>query len=194
MEHHPQFGQHVLLEWGASSVSEPALQWGHGLRVDLLAAGKKESLLPDYVTREEISNIENNDSMVYRVQFGDFVLLLMGDGELATEQFLEDRWPAELLATSVLKVGHHGANDATSERFLSLVDPRAGFIPNALSENPGFEHPKVMERLRRQGADFYASDRAIPNRERFTTGVRADILLWTDGDAFTIVAAPTRFE
>lgn len=194
IEHHPRFGQHVLLEWGASSESEPALQWGNGLRVDLLAAGQKENFLPNFIQQTERGTIENNDSMIYRVQYGDFVLLLMGDGEFTVEDFLEDHWPAELLEASVLKVGHHGANDASSAEFLAIVNPRVGLIANAASENPGLEHPKVMERLRRQGADFYASDHAIPNRGRSTSGVRGDIVIWTDGDAFTVVAVPTRFE
>jgi len=194
IEHHPRFGQHVLLEWGASSESEPALRWGKGLRVDLLAAGQKENMLPHFIQQTERGTIENNDSMIYRVQYGDFVLLLMGDGEFAAEHFLEEHWPTKLLQASVLKVGHHGANDASSAEFLAIVDPRVGLISNSASENPGLEHPKVMERLRRQGADFYASDRAIPNRGRSTSGVRGDIVVWSDGDAFTVVAVPTRFE
>jgi hypothetical protein len=184
----------VLLERGASSESEPALQWGDGLRVDLLAAGKKDNVLPNFLQRTEVGEIENNDSMVYRVQYGSFVLLLMGDGEFATEEFLQSHWPAERLQASVLKTGHHGANDATSQEFLEIVNPRVGLISHAVSENPGLEHPKVMERLRQQGADYYASDRVIPNRERISSGARGDILLWTDGEAFTIVAVPTRFE
>lgn len=194
MENHPQIGRHVLLERGASSESEPALQWGDGLRVDLLAAGKKDNVLPNFLQRTEVGEIENNDSMVYRVQYGSFVLLLMGDGEFATEEFLQSHWPAERLQASVLKTGHHGANDATSQEFLEIVNPRVGLISHAVSENPGLEHPKVMERLRQQGADYYASDRVIPNRERISSGARGDILLWTDGEAFTIVAVPTRFE
>jgi len=194
IEEHPELEQHVLLEWGASSESESSLRWGNGVRVDLLAAGQKEDLLPDFMKKTETGSIENNDSMVYRLQYESFVLLLMGDGELETEQFLEKKWPVEFLESSVLKVGHHGANDASSERFIGFVNPRVALIPNALSENPGVEHAEVMDRLRRQGADFYASDRAIPNRERSTSGVRADILLWTDGEAFTVVSVPSRFE
>ncbi|HET9886501.1 MAG TPA: MBL fold metallo-hydrolase [bacterium] len=188
----PILGQHVLLEWGASSEFEPALRWGDGLRVDLLSAGKKESIIPDFIQPAQTGSAENNDSMVYRVQFRNFVLLLMGDAEFSTENFMMDHWPAEFLQSSVLKVGHHGAEDASSEKFVSLVNPRAAFISNALSENPGVEHASVMARFREQGADFYASDRVMPNRQE--SGARGDVLLWTDGDAFTVVAVPTRFE
>lgn len=184
----------VKLRWGASSESEPALRWGTNLRVDLLSAGRKDYLLPDFILQAEAGSVVNNDSMIYRVQFGNFVMLLMGDGEFTTEQFLEDHWPQEVLRASILKVGHHGSNDASSERFLKTVDPRVALIPNALSENPGVQHPNVLGRLRNFGADMFASDRAIPNRARTLPGVRADIHVWTDGDGFTIVAIPSRFE
>jgi len=180
-------GQHVELETGASSATEPALRWGDRVRVDLLAAGRKDFLLPDFILQAEIGSVQNNDSMIYRVQFEDFVMILMGDGEFATEQFLQNRWPHGFLEAHVLKLGHHGSNDANSERFLDVVDPIVAMIPNAVSENPGVEHPFVLGRLRKRGTDYFASDRVIPNRDRAESGVRGDVLLYTDGAAFTVV-------
>lgn len=187
-------GEHVTLSTGASSESEPALQWGDGLRVDLLAEGRKDFLLPEWILSQEPGSVQNNDSMIYRVQFGDFVMLLMGDGEFATEQFLENTYPRELLQATVLKLGHHGSNDANSERFLNVVDPVIGLITNAVSENPGVEHPYVMNRLRARGTDYFASDRVIANRDRAESGVRGDVLIYTDGTAFTVIAENIRYE
>jgi hypothetical protein len=67
-------------------------------------------------------------------------------------------------------------------------------IPNAVSENPGVEHPYVLSRLEKRGTDYFASDRVIPNRDRAESGVRGDVLLWTDGAAFTIVVEHLRYE
>jgi len=187
-------GQRVELAPGASSLTEPALQWGEGLRVDLLAAGRKDFLIPDYALVDAIGSVQNNDSMVYRVQYGDFVMLLMGDGEFATEQYLENHYPLDFLKAAVLKLGHHGSNDANSERFLNVVDPIVGLIPNAVSENPGVEHPFVMGRLRNRGSDYFASDRVIANRDRALPGVRGDVLIYTDGSAFTVIAANVSYE
>jgi beta-lactamase superfamily II metal-dependent hydrolase len=118
----------------------------------------------------------------------------MGDGEFATEQFLQDNYAHDFLKAHMLKLGHHGSNDANSERFLEVVDPVVAMITNAVSENPGVEHPYVLGRLRKRGTDYFASDRVIPNRDRAESGVRGDVLLWTDGSAFTIVADNVRFE
>jgi hypothetical protein len=179
----------VLLPAGASSLSSTsdALNWGEGLRVDLLAAGKKDFLLPDFILGDAAGSVQNNDSMVYRVQFGSFVMILTGDGEFATEQYLENHYPAEFLRATVLKLGHHGSNDANSERFLRLVDPVVALISNAVSENPGVEHPFVLGRLRNLGVDYFASDRVVPNRDRALAGVRGDVHLLTDGTGFTVI-------
>ncbi len=195
LDAHPALGQVVELRWGASSADgEPALQWGEGVRVDLLSAGRKAYLDPEFILEAENGSVVNNDSMVYRVQFGSFVRLLMGDGEFTTEQFLQDRWPEEVLGATVLKVGHHGSNDSSSERFVRLVNPLVALISNALSENPGVETATTLGRYRNAGADYFASDRAIPNRARNLPGVRADVKIWTDGEGFTVLAVPTRFE
>jgi len=188
------FGGRTELTVGASGATEPALQWGDGVRVDLLAAGKKDFLIPEFALLDAIGSVQNNDSMVYRLQYGDFVLLLMGDGEFATEQFLQNRWPLDFLRADVLKLGHHGSNDANSERFLDVVDPRVALVTNAVSENPGVEHPFVLERLLKRGTDYFASDRVIPNRDRAESGVRGDVMIWTDGGAYTFVVDNIVFE
>jgi competence protein ComEC len=194
LEGHPNLGEHVFLTYGASSESELALRWGQDVRVDLLAAGRKPYLLPEFIYSEEPGSVENNDSMVYRVQYGDFVAILTGDGEFTTEQFLENHYPLTFLRATLLKLGHHGSNDASSERFVDVVQPRVGLISNAVSENPGVEHPFVLNRLLNRGIDYYASDRAEPNRARELPGVRGDILVYTDGTDFSVVAENVRYE
>ena len=188
--------EHVLLETGANaaSIATPdALNWGEGVRVDLLAAGKKGFLFPQGAP-PDMGSVQNNDSMIWRVQYGEFVVLLMGDGEFATEQFLQDRWDHDFLRTTIHKLGHHGSNDSNSERFLQATDPLVAFVTNSVLENPGVMHPYVLQRVRNLGADYFASDRAIPNRDRALPGVRGDIYVHTDGSAFTISADRIRYE
>jgi hypothetical protein len=186
--------RHVYLRSGESSLTEISLAWDPALRVDLLAAGRKDYLMPDYILGEETGSVQNNDSMIYRVQYKSFVMILMGDGEFATEQYLQNNYPPEDLRTTLLKLGHHGSNDANSERWLRVADPIVAFIPNAVSENPGVEHPFVMNRLRNLGIDYYASDRVLPNRERALPGVRGDVHLVTDGAAFTVLVDNVYYE
>jgi len=191
---HPSIAEHVFLRYGASSASEPALRWGDGVRVDLLAAGRKPYLLPDFIYSAEPGSVENNDSMVYRVQYGDFVVLLTGDAEFATEQFLQNHYPPPFLRATILKLGHHGSNDASSERFINVVSPRVGLITNAISENPGVQHPFVLNRLLNRAIDYYASDRVEPNRARELSGVRGDVLVYSDGTDYSVIVENVRYE
>jgi hypothetical protein len=197
LRNHPTFDDeedHVYLRYGESSLTHEALRWGEGVVVHLLAAGRKDYLLPDFIAVEEEGSVINNDSMVYRVQFGDFVAILMGDGEFTTEQFLQDHYSRDFMRAAVLKLGHHGSNDSNSERYIDYVDPIIGLIPNSVRENPGVEHPYVLSRLRNRSIDYYASDRVIPNLDRSAPGVRGDVLVWTDGGAFTVEVENIRFE
>jgi hypothetical protein len=191
---HSTLNRHVRLRTGESSLGNEDLRWGDGVRVDLLSAGRKPFLIPDHIVTAEPGSVINNDSMIYRVQYGDFVALLTGDGEFASEQFLQDSYTKDFLRATVLKLGHHGSNDANSERFIDFVEPMIGLIPNAIRENPGVEHPFVLNRLRNRSIDYYASDRVIPNRDRALPGARGDVLVWTDGSAFTVEIENLRYE
>ena len=55
---------------------------------------------------------------------------------------------------------------------------------------PGF----VLNRLRNHGIDYYASDRVIPNRPRDLPGVRGEVLVYTDGNDYTVVVENVRYE
>lgn len=187
-------GRHVRLKWGESTETTDVLDWGDGVRVDLLAAGRKPFLIPEFIINEEPGSVINNDSMVYRVQYGSFVAIVTGDAEFAAEQFMQNHWSRDFLNANVLKLGHHGSNDSNSERHIDGINPQIGLITNAISENPGVEHPFVLNRLRNRNIDYYASDRVIPNRDRALPGVRGDVLIWTDGSAFTVEVQEMRFE
>jgi competence protein ComEC len=194
LDAHPFLGAHVYLEWGATSASHPsALGWGNA-SVHLLAAGRKPYLIPDHALESNAGSVENNDSMVYRVQYGDFVAILTGDAEFASEQFIENAFSPEYVRADVLKIGHHGSNDASSERWVDFVEPLVALVPNAVRENPGVEHPFVLNRLRNRGIDYYASDRVIPNRPRDLPGVRGDVLVYTDGGDWTVVVENVDYE
>lgn len=194
LEVHPFLGRHVYLSWGASSDTDPAaLGWGNA-HVHLLSSGRKNYLNLEHALATNAGSVENNDSMIYRVQYGEFVAILTGDGEFASEQFIQDHHPTDYVRCDLLKLGHHGSNDASSERWVDIVRPAIGFVPNAVSENPGVEHPFVLSRLRNRGIEYYASDRVIPNRPRDLPGVRGDVLLYTDGSDYTVVVENVRFE
>jgi len=70
----------------------------------------------------------NNTSVVFAIRWGGRQVLLMGDAERHVElRLVEAHLAGEIdLASSVLKVGHHGSSSSTNLEFVSLVFPDAG--------------------------------------------------------------------
>lgn len=98
----------------------------------------------------------NNASNVLRVQFGDCVLLFMGDAETQAENALLARdtsWKCDFL-----KVGHHGSKTASSDRFLRATAPQIAAISCGKENDYGFPHREVLDRLATVGAAVYRTD------------------------------------
>jgi competence protein ComEC len=141
---------------------------------------------PPFFTREQIAasrngNESNANSIVLRLDYGEFSMLLAGDAETQTEERLVGK---ELnLQATVLKVGHHGSRYATSESFLRRVQPKAAII--SMSEFNRYSHPHqdVLNRLKAAGAT-----------QLYRTDLQGDITITTtgktkDGKLYEIKAA-----
>jgi competence protein ComEC len=87
----------------------------------------------------------NNASVVLRLTYGKFSLLLTGDIEKEAEEYLLAR--DVKLRSTLLKVAHQGSNTSTTPQFLSEVKPKFAAI-SVGADNP-YGHPghEVMERL-----------------------------------------------
>ena len=70
--------------------------------------------------KEEYTGI-NNYSAVVKVTFGSTSFMFAGDVEAEAERLMLDRHYD--LKADVLKVGHHGSSDSTSDEFLKAVKP-----------------------------------------------------------------------
>ena len=114
---------------------------------------RAEFLAPLDKTYEE----ENDGSAVLRLTYGNCTFLLMGDAEKDAEKDLLDEYGSSLHA-DYLKVGHHGAKDASSKSFLETVQPRIAVISGDHAADPDHVHPKVIERLEEAGATVYRTD------------------------------------
>jgi competence protein ComEC len=100
---------------------------------------------------------ENEESLVLRLDWRGFSLLLTGDlGAPGEERLLAAHAPLRTLA---LKVGHHGSRFSSSEDFLDVARPAIAVI-SAGARNP-FRHPtpEALGRLEAAGARIYRTDR-----------------------------------
>ena len=98
----------------------------------------------------------NDVSLVLRLSYGEFSMLLTGDIEEKAE-YAAARRPSPLRST-VLKSPHHGSITSSGSAFLNAVGPEAVAI--SVGMNNAFRHPspRVIERYRQRGADVYRTD------------------------------------
>jgi competence protein ComEC len=87
----------------------------------------------------------NNRSLILKVVFGDFSMLLTGDGEIVVERPLLERYGGFMRST-VLKVAHHGSSSGSSMPFLRAVQPDLAVM--SVGNLNRFGHPSA-DALRR---------------------------------------------
>lgn len=99
-------------------------------------------------TEQIQENILNNNSIVAKLIYKNFSIMLTGDiEEIAEKQILEEYKNSNILKSKVLKVAHHGSKSSSIQSFLEKVDPQIALI--GVGENNTFGHPNtgVLERL-----------------------------------------------
>lgn len=107
-----------------------------------------------------LPRMQNNTSMVLRFAFGPAVLLFTGDLEAKGERdVLSDESRAEL-ASTVLKVPHHGSRTSSTEAFVEAVHPEAAVISLGYHNRFHFPAQSVLERYRAVGARVLRTDQA----------------------------------
>ena len=110
-------------------------------------------------TREQMKtggNLPNANSIVVRLDYGEFSTLLAGDSEDQTEHRMLTK---DLnLRVKVLKVGHHGSKYATTQDFVDRVKPEVAII--SCGEWNRYGHPSqvVLDRLKAANVKVYRTD------------------------------------
>lgn len=95
----------------------------------------------------------NDNSLVFKVDFGLFSCLLMADAAKAVETELIDS--GEDLAAQVLQAGHHGADNASSMRFINSVEPSVVIVSTNTENIRGYPSSKTLDRFRKAKAKVY---------------------------------------
>lgn len=101
-------------------------------------------------------NEPNANSIVARLDYGSFSMLLTGDSEEQTEHRLLTK---ELdLQTRVLKVSHHGSKYASSKDFLNRVKPEVAIVSCGAWNRYGHPSQAVLDRLKAANVKLYRTD------------------------------------
>ena len=97
----------------------------------------------------------NNDSMVLRVNYRDSSVLLEGDAEKQVERFVAER---EHPRADLLKVGHHGSANATTQELMASANPAFAIISVGSGNSFGLPRLETLDRLTERGTRTYRTD------------------------------------
>ncbi len=112
-------------------------------------------------------NDVNDTSIVGKLMFNDFSILLTGDATFKIEAWLLAY--GENLKSDILKVGHHGSKYSSSLSFLKLVSPKAAIIEVGAKNRYGHPSEAVLSRLKMINTNVFRAD------------LNGDIKILTDG-------------
>lgn len=121
----------------------------------------------------------NNASVVARIVFGQISFLFSGDAESAAESQILGRGAA--IASTILKVGHHGSRTSTSQSYLDAVKPKAAVIMCGAGNSYGHPHEETLAKLAAAGVEIYRTDQ------------HGTIIISTDGQTYTVNKQPMSY-
>jgi competence protein ComEC len=132
-----------------------------GKKYDLGGGAILTTLAPSepLFTRDQMKtggNLPNANSIVMRLDYGSFSMLLPGDAEEQTEHRLLTK--DSNLKVRFLKVAHHGSKYATSQDFVDRVKPEVAIV--SCGEWNRYGHPSqiVLDRLKAANAKVFRTD------------------------------------
>lgn len=148
-----------------------------GDRVDLGGGAVFEVLAPSAELVKE-GNVKgykhdpNNESVVGRLVYGNFSMMLTGDAEKKEEQ--EILAAGSSVQSTILKSGHHGSKTSSSADFLRAVRPEAALISCGMNNDYGHPHKETMKK-------YHALDIPV-----YVTAANGTITVTSDGKTYDI--------
>lgn len=103
-----------------------------------------------------VASDQNNQSVAFRLVYGDFSLLMTGDAGQAAEAAIISGGCQ--LASVVYKAGHHGAKTSSSAAFLEAVRPQILLVSAGAGNWYGHPDEEVLQRAGSMGAAVLRTD------------------------------------
>lgn len=126
-----------------------------GMRLDLGGGAVIDILFPD----QDVSAWATNDgSVVAKLTYGQTSVMLTGDATMKTEKIILGEFSKTALASTVLKVGHHGSRTSTGADFVQAVSPTYALISDGKDNKYGHPHREVLDTLTQFGAKTFRTD------------------------------------
>jgi Domain of unknown function (DUF4131) len=112
---------------------------------------------PEFIAAASSHNRIGNDlSMVWKIEYGAFSMLLTGDITEKVERYLVEH-DAPLQA-GILKAPHHGSRTSSHPDFIRAVGPRDVIVSSGRFNVFHHPHPNIVDRYDQYGATLWRTD------------------------------------
>ena len=98
---------------------------------------------------------ENDKSLVLSLEFIGKKFLFTGDASVKTEEKILEKYNVDC---DILKVGHHGSNTSTSEKFIKATSPNEAIISCGEKNSYGHPHQEIIDRLKKYNVKIRRTD------------------------------------
>lgn len=138
-----------------------------------------ENNYPDCSTKSKADAEKiNSVSPICLLEYADRTIVLTGDANEMTEEYVLAKGYLDNIDTDILKVGHHGSKTSTTQAFLDKIDAEFAIISTSGTREKPQEkythpHPDLLARL-----DNYTD--AVPDAD--FNGFRQVYITGSDGD------------
>lgn len=124
---------------------------------DNFLIGKAECTVLAVDSNDEELNLS---SIVIQMKFDGITYLFMGDAETEVEEKIlqESNSNNKNIKANILKVGHHGSNTSSSEKFLKAVSPEIAIISVGRDNSYGHPSSLIIDRLEQIGSQICRTD------------------------------------
>jgi len=126
-----------------------------GMKVNLGGGAVINIIFPD----RDVSTWPTNDgSIVAKLFYSNTTIMLTGDAGIKTEKLILKNNSKASLTSTILKVGHHGSRNSTSEDFLQAINPIYALISDGKNNKYGHPHQEITNLLSQLGIRVFRTD------------------------------------
>lgn len=163
---------YLILTHGDYDHVGEALNLIHNYKVEKIIMNKNDNALEKQIKREfhDVVNVskytlningyilnfigntfedENLSSLIIYTKIKGHHIILMGDAEKESEKSILKEY--NLPNMDILKVGHHGSNTSSTEKFIGTIKPKISIISSGLNNIYGHPSKDVVLRLKEYG-------------------------------------------
>ena len=139
----------IVLKFGGSSLAD-----NEKLKIE-------KNLWLDVLYPEEPLKLQglNNNSLVLKLNYGNFNMLFTGDiEEIAEKAILQKYKNTDILNCDILKVAHHGSKTSSIKEILEEITPQIALIGVGQKNHFGHPNEEVIKRLQKLKCKIYRTD------------------------------------